>query len=139
MRGKSARAMTRDVARAFRRQPTPAEMVLWSALRREQLDGLHFRRQQPVGRFIADFYCHAARLVVEVDGGIHSESPQVEADQNRDDVFNALGLRVLRISNDEVLTTLPVALTKIRHACTQPRLQPNPALLTTATDSPNDS
>src|SRR4051812_33525571 len=64
-------------AKELRREMTPAERLLWSHLRRNQLNGLHFRRQQVIEGFITDFYCHSAALVVEVDGRIHEE--QVEA------------------------------------------------------------
>ena len=59
------------VARELRQKQTPAEEILWALLRRKNLVGLKFRRQQQLGPFIADFYCHRARLVVEVDGGVH--------------------------------------------------------------------
>lgn len=62
-----------DAARHLRKNPTPAEEVLWSAIRGRSLDGLYFRRQHPLGRFILDFCCLAHRLVVEVDGAIHAE------------------------------------------------------------------
>ena len=71
-------------AKALRRQMTPAEKLLWSRLRRNQL-GYHFRRQQVIAGFIADFYCDLARLVVEVDGGVHEQ--QVNYDASRAEVF----------------------------------------------------
>jgi very-short-patch-repair endonuclease len=60
-----------EIAREFRKQPTKSEHILWGALRGKKLDGLKFRRQQPIGTFIVDFYNSAYRLVVEVDGPIH--------------------------------------------------------------------
>src|SRR5688572_8928832 len=87
-------------ARRLRAQMTPEESALWSQLRGSRFHGLHFRRQQVIGGFIVDFYCYAARLVVEVDGAHHSsvESYDVE----RDCTTVARGLRILRISNDDV-------------------------------------
>ncbi len=68
-------------ARALRKEPTAAERRLWEAISQRRLEGLRFRRQHPVGRFILDFYCPASKLVVKLDGGIHAE--QVERDQER--------------------------------------------------------
>jgi len=87
-------------ARIMRREPTPAERVLWKALRDKQLHGLKFRRQVPLGPYIVDFYCSAARLVVEVDGVVHADST---TDLVRDEWLRAQGLYVLRFWNDEVL------------------------------------
>jgi very-short-patch-repair endonuclease len=108
---------TRDAARLLRRAQTPAEMRLWEALRHHRLDGLHFRRQRPFGAFIADFYCHAARLVVEVDGGIHSTVDQIAHDRDRDELFASLGLYVLRVTNEDVFASLPNVLARISNLC----------------------
>ena len=106
----------RDNVRLLRRQQTPAEQRLWTALRAHRLDRLHFRRQCPVGRFVADFYCAQERLVVEVDGGIHTSKHQQEHDRERDALFASLSYTVLRVSNDEVLHNLPATLDRIRTA-----------------------
>jgi very-short-patch-repair endonuclease len=104
----------REEARRMRRAMTPAETVLWQHLRASRLDGFHFRRQQIIDGFIADFYCHAARSVVEVDGGIHIAA--ADYDRERDRILTARGLRVLRITNDEVHNDLPSCLAAIRNA-----------------------
>jgi very-short-patch-repair endonuclease len=80
---------------------TDAERKLWFALRDRRLAGTKFRRQVPIGPFIADFACYDARLIVEVDGGQHSESL---SDERRDQWFSANGFRVLRFWNNDVLT-----------------------------------
>jgi very-short-patch-repair endonuclease len=103
-------------ARRLRAEPTPAEEALWQALRAGRLDGLRFRRQHPVGRFVLDFCCPAIRLVVEADGGIHDE--QVERDEARAEVLHAFGYTTVRIRNEEVLADLPSALAKISAAAT---------------------
>ncbi|RMD61118.1 DUF559 domain-containing protein, partial [Candidatus Parcubacteria bacterium] len=72
-----------EQAKAMRRNMTPAEKRLWSVLRRNQLDGLHFRRQQIIDGFIVDFYCHAAGLVVEVDGPAHEMQKEYDAERDR--------------------------------------------------------
>jgi very-short-patch-repair endonuclease len=101
-----------EIAREFRKEPTPSEDILWQALRGKKLDGIKFRRQQPVGYFVVDFYNSVYRLVVEVDGAIHDN--QVEADRARQDVLESLGLNVLRIKAETIEKNLPAALNLIR-------------------------
>jgi very-short-patch-repair endonuclease len=98
-------------ARKFRSEMTPAEKFLWQALRGNKL-GSHFRRQQVLEGFIVDFYCHSASLIIELDGGIHKE--QQDYDTGRNKVFEKLGLRVLRYSNDDVLLDLPRVLDQLK-------------------------
>ncbi|HCF30201.1 MAG TPA: restriction endonuclease, partial [Cyanobacteria bacterium UBA11049] len=76
------------------------EKILWHHLRTNKLNGLHFRRQQVIDGFIVDFYCHAAGVVIEVDGAVHLQ--QVEYDARRDQILSLRGLRILRITNEEV-------------------------------------
>ncbi len=97
-------------ARELRHEMTPAEKILWQELRGNKL-GVHFRRQQIVAGFIVDFYCHKAGLVIEVDGDIH-ERQQVY-DMERDKVLGELGLKVVRILNDDVLKNLHQVLKRI--------------------------
>lgn len=104
-------------AKEFRRQMTPEENILWQYLRANRLHGLHFRRQQIIDGFIADFYCHAARLVIEVDGKIHEQ--QTEYDAERDKVLLGRGLRLLRIKNEQVREELDQVLMLIYQACCQ--------------------
>jgi len=101
-----------EIAREFRKDPTKSEAILWQALRGKKLDGIKFRRQQPVGYFVVDFYNSAHRLAVEVDGLIHDN--QVEADRARQDILEVLGLNVLRIEAELVERNLPSALNVIR-------------------------
>ncbi len=102
-------------AKELRREMTQEEKILWQHLRANQLNGLHFRRQQIIDGFIADFYCHAARLVIEVDGKIHQQ--QAEYDAERDRVLSARGLCLLRIKNEEVRQNLDSVLVRISKAC----------------------
>ena len=101
-----------EAAREQRKNPTKSEKILWEALRGKKLDGVKFRRQQPIGTFIADFYSSPYRLVVEVDGGIHQF--QRTEDAERDETMKMLGLNVLRISAELVENDLASALEKIR-------------------------
>lgn len=102
-------------AKELRCQMTQEEKILWQHLRANRLKGLHFRRQQIIDGFIADFYCHAARLVIEVDGEIHQQ--QAEYDAERDRVLSARGLRLLRIKNEDVRQHLDSVLVRISQAC----------------------
>ena len=87
-------------AKELRREMTPAENLLWQELRTNKLVGWHFRRQQVIDGYIVDFYCHAASLIVEVDGGIHET--QKDEDAERDAHLISRGFRILRVTNDEV-------------------------------------
>jgi len=113
-----------EVARQFRKEPTASENILWQALRGRKLEGRKFRRQQPIGAFIVDFFCGAERLVVEVDGGIHAS--QQEADQQRQELLESLGLRVVRVSSELVETNLDQALSVIRQGFGPHPLTPSP-------------
>ena len=103
-----------EVAREFRKEPTPSEKILWDALRGKKLDGIKFRRQQPIGYFVVDFYNSVHRLVIEVDGPIHQV--QKEADQARQEILETLGLVVFRIESEIIENNPPLALSLIREA-----------------------
>lgn len=102
-------------AKELRQHMTPEEIVLWQHLRANHLNGLHFRRQAALAGFIVDFYCARARLVIELDGSVHDD--QVEADAERDAILESHGLRVLRIRNHEVRQDLSGVLNRIAAAC----------------------
>ena len=93
----------RAFAREMRSDATKAENILWQALRNRHLDGLKFKRQVPLDGYIIDFVCFEARLIVEVDGGQHSES---ERDATRDRHFEMKGFSTLRFWNDEVVKNI---------------------------------
>ena len=103
-----------EQARRHRDRPTATEAKLWQHLRARQLDGVKFRRQQPIDRFIVDFCCLERCLVVEVDGPVHQHL--VERDTERTTVLQALGYRVLRYTNDQVEHELATVLNAIREA-----------------------
>jgi very-short-patch-repair endonuclease len=102
---------TEQAARHLRQHLTPAEVRLWSALRRRQLASLKFRCQHPVGQFIVDFYCPSCKLVIEVDGDIHTL--QTVYDEARTEQLQVFGYRVLRVTNEEVLNDLQTVLSRI--------------------------
>jgi very-short-patch-repair endonuclease len=107
----------RQFARALRKQATKAEHILWAQLRGSRFHGAKFRRQVPSDRYIADFYCHAAKLVVEVDGRQHEWF--AEYDAARTEVLERLGIRVIRFTNADVCDGLDSVLKRI---CAEMRL-----------------
>jgi very-short-patch-repair endonuclease len=91
-------------ARALRKNSTDVERILWSELRDHRLNGAGFRRQVPIKNYVADFVCHAAKLVIELDGGQHFSDQGERADAARSAVIEAQGFKVLRFSNHDVMT-----------------------------------
>jgi very-short-patch-repair endonuclease len=104
-----------EYRRKLRREQTPAEELLWSELRGRKLGGFKFRRQHQIGRFIADFYCAEAKLIVEIDGGIHLR--QVPEDSERTKDLISSGYRVIRFANAEVESNLGGVCEKIVGFC----------------------
>jgi type I restriction enzyme R subunit len=102
-----------DFARSLRIKATPAESLLWQLLRNRRLLGFKFRRQHQFGDYIADFYCHEARLVIECDGSVHDVNESWQHDRNRDLYLTGHGLRVLRFRNDEILNATDEVLAEI--------------------------
>ncbi len=96
-------------ARALRKASTDAEALLWSHLRNRQFRNLKFRRQVPLGCYIVDFYCHELRLLIEVDGGQHSE----EVDRTRTQWLESEGYRMVRFWNHEVLENIDGVLAEL--------------------------
>ena len=116
-------------ARKLRGNMTDAESRLWGALRRDQLNGLHFRRQHPVGPFTLDFYCPSLRLGIEVDGGQHAERRK-QADDRRMRWLAEKGVVIVRYWNNDVFSNLPGVLSDlVAHAETLAQAQtPSPTL-----------
>jgi very-short-patch-repair endonuclease len=102
-----------ELARRLRSDQTDAEERLWRLLRGRQLGGFKFRRQHPLGPYVADFFCFEAGLVIELDGGGHAEEEQRTHDLVRDDALRSQGLRVVRVTNKDVLTRTEVVLQAI--------------------------
>ena len=105
-------------AKELRKEATPAERILWERLRGKQLSGFKFRRQAPLGRVIADFYCAKAKLIIEVDGDVHDV--QVEEDEQRTREIESFGYRVIRFKNDAVVSNIESVLKSIMDACSTP-------------------
>jgi very-short-patch-repair endonuclease len=115
VRGQRVSAKQLEGAIELRREMTPAEKVLWKEVKANKLNGLHFRRQQIVHGYFADFYCHQHELIVEVDGGIHEM--QQEYDAEREAYLIGLGFRIIRFTNDEITKDLNGVLKKIVEEC----------------------
>ncbi len=105
--------LTRDRARSLRRRSTDAEQELWAHLRNRQLKGAKFRRQQPIGPYVVDFFCLEAGLVVEVDGGSHAGEDERRADKDRTAHLENCGYRVVRFWNNEVMGNIDGVLERI--------------------------
>jgi very-short-patch-repair endonuclease len=103
-------------ARDFRHPLTPPEAKIWWAVRSRQL-GFKFRRQHPIGRFIADFYCSEARLAIEIDGDTHAAPDQAAYDSTRTAWLEERGYRVIRFRAGEVQRNLEGVLRRIKEAC----------------------
>jgi imidazole glycerol-phosphate synthase subunit HisF len=108
--------MTQDLAKRMRCNMTPCEKLLWQQLRAKNIAGAKFRRQHPIKFYIADFYCHEARLVIEVDGPIHAIADQSEHDINRDAEMDRLGIKTLRFKNDEIINHMGTVLKLIKES-----------------------
>jgi very-short-patch-repair endonuclease len=102
--------------KTLRRTMTRAETLLWHYLKAHHVDGLSFRRQVPMRDYIADFACHAARLIVELDGESHDFDSRQRADRTRDAWFASQGYAVLRFANEDVLKNLEGVVETIRRA-----------------------
>jgi very-short-patch-repair endonuclease len=110
--------MTTALGKALRKRPTDAEQLLWKHLRLKQMEGLKFRRQQPIDNYIVDFVCLEKRIVIEVDGGQHAV--QKEADIERDAYLRQQGFDVIRFWNNEILQNINGVLEVIRESCLSP-------------------
>ena len=102
--------------RELRQELTEAEKLLWIELRNRKLNGLKFRRQHPLDKFIADFYCNEKKLVVELDGNVHAEKVNKEYDETRTAMLAGLNIIVLRFKNEEVINNMKEVLKKISDA-----------------------
>jgi very-short-patch-repair endonuclease len=107
----------KPLARQMRMLPTPAEEALWQRLRNRQVGGWKFRRQHTMDRFVVDFYCPEARLIIEVDGAVHEYTQ--DEDALRTEFLESMGMRVSRFSNDDVLGKMEAVLARIGEILSQ--------------------
>jgi very-short-patch-repair endonuclease len=104
-------------AKILRGNPTEAEKALWDILRKKQILGLRFKQQHPINTFIVDFYCHAIKLVIEVDGEIHKTEESKAYDQARTDKLENYGIKVIRFDNHQVLNQIESVKREIEQTC----------------------
>ncbi|HYF68932.1 MAG TPA: endonuclease domain-containing protein [Ohtaekwangia sp.] len=104
-----------EKAKWLRNHTTKHEQELWQYLRNKKVMGVRVKRQHPIGSYIADFYCHAAKLVIEIDGTSHNSTDQRLYDEERTINFTILGLMVIRFSNDQVEHDIDQVVNQIAH------------------------
>ena len=101
-------------AEELRERMTKAEVRLWEELENSKLDGYKFRRQHPIHKFIADFYCHKLKLIIEVDGKYHESEGQKNTDLERSELLTFQGIKIIRFTNEEVFNNINLVLKQIR-------------------------
>ncbi|MEN9910276.1 MAG: hypothetical protein RLZZ540_3435 [Bacteroidota bacterium] len=101
-------------AKKLRENQTQAEEKLWLALKDNKIEGYKFRRQHPLSIYVADFYCHALKLVIEIDGGYHMDEEQQLLDKKRTSDIEFQGLNVIRFTNEEIMLKLPEVIDEIK-------------------------
>lgn len=95
-----------DLSKNLRQNATKAESMLWKYLRNRRLINLKFRRQHPIGRYIADFYCNEIKLVIEIDGDIHKHKDVKEYDRIREEELASRQINVIRFTNEEIISNI---------------------------------
>ncbi len=100
-------------AQELRVNMTPTEKLLWDRIKEKQIEGYKFRRQHPVYRYILDFYCAEKNFAIEIDGGVHDDSK--EYDKYRDQLLESLGIKTLRIKDDEVIRNIDTVIEQIKN------------------------
>lgn len=112
---KGAGAKLFEFSNILRKTQTEAEEVMWQNLRNRKVLGFKFRRQHPLDKYIADFYCHEAKLVIEIDGGIHDLPEHQEYDKKRSSDIEEMGIKVIRFTNKAVNEDLQEVLNAIKN------------------------
>jgi very-short-patch-repair endonuclease len=108
-----AKASIFKLAKELRKTQTEAEKILWSKLNKNQVLGLQFRRQHPIDKFIADFFCPKIKLIIEIDGSIHDIPEHHNHDLGRTDILNDFGITVVRFSNEQIITEIDYTVNQI--------------------------
>jgi len=114
-----------EKAKCLRENMTLSELKLWDYLKGKKIQGLRFRAQHPIDIFIADFYCHSLKLVIEVDGRIHLSSDQREYDLGREVEISHWGIKVIRFTNLEVMEETDKVIDVINKTCSKRKIELN--------------
>jgi very-short-patch-repair endonuclease len=109
-----SKAEIHELAVRMRKDPTDAEKAMWNILRKFRKSGFLFRRQHPLEFYVADFYCHKLRLVIEVDGEIHNDADVQVHDEGRTGELERFGIKVLRFTNAQVLNDDASVIEKVK-------------------------
>ncbi len=115
----NAKPLVFERAKQLRSNMTPAEKMVWECVKGKKILGLRFRPQHPMDLFIADFYCHPLKLVIEIDGGIHKSKDQKEYDIGREGELERWGIMIVRFTNKEVENDIELIQRKIEQICTK--------------------
>ncbi|MDD2305160.1 MAG: endonuclease domain-containing protein [Prolixibacteraceae bacterium] len=115
----NAKPIIFERAKAMRENMTQAEKSVWELLKSNKMLGLRFKPQHPIDIFIADFYCHSLKLVIEIDGGIHKSVDQREYDIGREAELEYWGIKVIRFTNEEVESNIDQIQSEIERICTE--------------------
>ena len=113
----NAKPLIFERAKMLRKNMTESEEILWEQLKGKKLLGLRFRPQHPIDIFIADFYCHPVKLIIEVDGGIHKSRDQKEYDIGRTAELNYWEIKVIRFTNEEIENKINEVIKEIEKTC----------------------
>ncbi|WP_251795793.1 MULTISPECIES: endonuclease domain-containing protein [unclassified Arenibacter] len=111
---KGAKPDTFAKAQHLREQMTETEIILWNRLKDNKEEGYKFRRQHPIHKFIVDFYCHQAKLIIEIDGKYHESDHQKQYDLDRSKILTFQGLKILRFTNEEIMNDIENVIKKIK-------------------------
>jgi very-short-patch-repair endonuclease len=103
-----------EKAKLLRENMTETEQLLWERLSKKKIKGYRFKAQHPISKFIVDFYCHKAKLVIEIDGSIHNEEDLKERDEGRAVELEEFGLKVIRFKNEEIIINIEHFISKIK-------------------------
>ncbi|MBW8324729.1 MAG: endonuclease domain-containing protein [Prolixibacteraceae bacterium] len=117
----NAKPIIFERAKVMRENMTQAEKAVWELLKSNNMLGLRFKPQHPIDIFIADFYCHPLKLVIEIDGGIHKSVDQREYDIGREAELERWGIKVIRFTNEEVENNITLIQNKIEQICSERR------------------
>ncbi len=114
-----ASSLIMDRAKQLRRRMTEPEKIVWEIVRENSILGLKFRRQHPINNYIADFYCHKVKLVVEIDGETHNQESAKLYDEHRTNVMNSFGIEVIRFNNKVILSNISFVRKTIEKKCNE--------------------
>jgi very-short-patch-repair endonuclease len=106
-------------AKELRKKQTSSEIKIWKILGAKKMCGLSFRRQHPINRYIADFYCHSIKLVIEIDGNVHDLSEKKESDTNRTAELHRFGIVIIRFRNDQINDSLEEIKKSLENTCNE--------------------